>query len=144
MAGGRPPKFKTSEELQEKVDSYFLSLEYIDGDGLKQSRTPTIAGLAYHLGFLDRQSVYDYQEKEEFTCIIARARLYIECYWEENLDGKNANGSMFWLKNARSTWRDKHEVDHTTNGKDINETKIITKDEIMTKEELDDIGYIES
>lgn len=143
MAVGRPPKFNNREDLQNKVDSYFFSLEY-EVDGVKKMKTPTIAGLAYHLGFLHRSSVYEYQGKEEFTDIIARARLFIETYWEEMLGTKNANGATFWLKNARSTWRDKQELDHTTNGKDISETRIITKDEIMTKEELDDIGYIES
>ena len=74
MAGGRPPKFETVEEIEDSIGEYFKSLEY-EVDGLVQSKPATLSGLSYHLGFADRSSLYDYKEKPEFTYTIKRARL---------------------------------------------------------------------
>ena len=76
--------------MQEGIDEYFV---YIKGEVTKEvnengvmtdkvTRHPepaTITGLALFLGFNDRQSLYDYQEKPEFTCIVKKARTIVEC-----------------------------------------------------------------
>lgn len=120
---GRPALFKDAEELQTKIDEYFESLIYVDSDKQEQSKTPTLSGMAYFLGFCDRQSLYDYKGKDEFSCIIKRSRLFIESYYEENLSGRNPTGSIFWLKNAG--WKDKTEVDSVS----VNLTSDLTDDE---------------
>lgn len=90
--------FETPELLQDSVDNY-----------LKDNKTPTISGLAYHLGFESRQSFYDYEEKPEFTYTIRKCRLFMEAHYEARLQGNNPTGAIFWLKNAG--WTDKQEID---------------------------------
>ena len=102
---GRPLKYKTAEELQQAIDEWFDSFESKDGV------YPTMSGLAYHLGFSDRQSIYDYKGREEFSCTIKRALLRIESLHENNLYHNSPTGSIFWLKNR--DWKDKHETEHS-------------------------------
>jgi hypothetical protein len=63
MTAGRPLKYKTQEELQDAIDDYFINAEI-----------PTITGLALHLGFCSRQSMYDYEKTDGFADIIKLAR----------------------------------------------------------------------
>lgn len=98
MKTGRPLKYKTAKQLEDAILEYFK--------GLKEMQPPTISGLALHLGFDSRQSIYDYKEKPEFTYIIKRAILFMESYAEEQLlRGTSATGAIFWLKNHK--WTDK-------------------------------------
>ena len=98
--------FKTDKELQEKIEAYFEE---------KQDK-PTLTGLALHLGFCDRQSIYDYENNEEHSCTIKRARLRIESAYEERMHSNSNAGAIFALKNFG--WSDKQEIEHT--GKDGN------------------------
>lgn len=111
-AGGRPPKYKTPNELQERIDAYFNSCwvdkvtEVTDKEGKctmstvrYQDRPYTVAGLALGLGFNSRTSLLDYDAKPEFLNIIKKAKLQIETCWEEGLAGKSPTGNIFWLKN---------------------------------------------
>ena len=100
------PKYNTAE-LQRKVDEYF------DNNPEK----PTVTGLAYFLGFESRQSMYDYQKREQSSYSIKRAILRIEEKHEKNLYGSQSTGSIFWLKNR--DWTDKQNIDHTTGGEKI-------------------------
>ena len=100
MPGGRPPYFSSPDELEAKIDEYFKSGEII-----------TLTGLAYYLGFEDRQSLYDYQNREEYSCIIKRARLYVEMRYEQRLSGNAVTGAIFALKNMG--WKDKQETEHS-------------------------------
>lgn len=117
----RPPIYATPEELQEKIDQYF-----IDGVTTKtvaigkppnnytiEIEVPTITGLAYYLGFESRQSFYDYEEREGFSYTIKRVRLFIEKNYEEMLQSGNTTGAIFALKNFG--WKDKQEIDQNTN-----------------------------
>lgn len=119
---GRPPIFKTVEELQLKIDSYFQNCpdkrkimvrvqEWKSKYKVEHEvDCPTITGLALHLGFCDRQSFYDYKEKEEFSCTIKKARTFIEREYEKLLQS-NPTGAIFALKNF---WRtDKQEIHNT-------------------------------
>lgn len=122
--GGRPPIFKTPEDLQTEVDKYFEWVrgekEIIEIQGEKEEvwkrepRKITITGLALFLGFESRQSIYDYEEKGEFSYIIRKARLRVEENYEQNLHGNNCTGSIFALKNMG--WKDK--VEQEQYGKD--------------------------
>ena len=101
-AGGRPPKFKTVQALQDKIDEYF-NQEDLD--------TPTISELVYFIGFADRHSFYDMQKIKRFTHTIKRARLRIETHYEKQLLTKGSTGAIFALKNFG--WSDKQTIDHT-------------------------------
>ena len=126
--GGRPPKFKTKEEIQEKIDSYFQECEgipFFDDDGKplrtekgcvvyeKAPKPPTVTGLALALGFLSRQSLLEYQGKLEFSDTITRAKSYIEEYTERRLfDRDGVQGAKFSLINNFKGWSDKPEKDN--------------------------------
>jgi hypothetical protein len=140
--GGRPPFFKTPQELQEKINDYFDScwvdkiIEVTDKEGnctatnsRYQNRPYTIAGLAEYLGFCSRTSLLDYDAKMEFLNIIKKAKLKVEMNVEEFLlEGKNAAGPIFWLKN-HADYKDKQE--HEITGKDggpIKHTELTDED----------------
>lgn len=124
-AVGRPPKYNTKEEIQEKIDDYFKECE---GEILKDSegevvfdkygnpviiktRPPTITGLALALGFTSRQALLNYQAKKEFVDTITRAKARVEQYAEERLfDKDGANGAKFSLANNFKGWNEKQEV----------------------------------
>lgn len=90
---GQPPKYRSAELLAEAINAYFDSLK----DDMKP---PTVAGLAYALGFCDRQSLYDQEKRgSKFSCVIKRARVYIESCHEAGLYGNSCAGHIFWLKN---------------------------------------------
>lgn len=111
--GGRPPIFKTPQELETKIKEYFEScwidkvVEITDKEGnvtttnsRYQNQPYTIAGLASFLGFNSRQSLINYDTRKGFLDIIKKAKLKVEMNVEEYLlAGKNATGPIFWLKN---------------------------------------------
>jgi hypothetical protein len=100
--GGRPPFYKNIQELQIAIDQYFIDNQFT-----------TVSGLAYYLGFISRQSIYDYAEKIEFTYIIKKAVLRIEANYEMALrTDRSPAGSIFALKNMG--WKDTQ--DHNISG----------------------------
>lgn len=131
-AGGRPPKYKSKKELQEKIEAYFAECEgktvkYENGEPVLDKygqpvfvnkRPPTITGLALALGFTSRQALLNYEAKDEFVDTILRAKARVEQYTEERLfDKEGANGAKFSLTNNFEGWKDKKEVDATVSKK---------------------------
>lgn len=123
---GRPPKYKTKEEIQEKIDAYFESCKgtvRYDDDGnvlidkfgrpvIFDERPLTITGLALALGFNSRQTLLNYQGKKEFMDTIMRAKAQVEQYAEERLfDKDGANGAKFSLANNFEGWKEKQQID---------------------------------
>ena len=116
--GGRPLKFKTPEELQEKIDEYLGQCKILE-------RCPTIAGLARALE-VDRQTIYNYEKKDEFFDIIKRGRDYILAELEDKLvNENNVGGAIFIAKNYGYTDRITTENNNTYNIKDIDKLKEI-------------------
>ena len=108
---GRPPLYVTPEELAEAVSAYFLLPKRTEANPFPDP--PTLAGLAYFLGFCDRQSLTDQEERgEEFSCIIKRAKLLIQAAHEGGLYGTSCTGHIFWLKN-HAGYVDKQEMEHS-------------------------------
>lgn len=127
--GGRPPKFKTAEELENKVEEYFVlskgvyhfepatkinrkTRESEDYEKIVWDVEPepiTITGLALHLGFCDRQSLNDYEKNIEFSFIIKKARMRVENSYEKNLHNDKPSGSIFALKVMG--WQEKNPLD---------------------------------
>lgn len=111
--GGRPSTYETPEQLEKAVE------EYLDGSEVK-----TITGLALALGFESRQSLYDYEKRDEFSYIIRRAKLFVENYYElQLLTSNSSTGPKFALQ--QMGWSDKQEIDHTSKGEKITGSTVI-------------------
>lgn len=107
---GRPPKYKTPEEMQEAIDAYFAECTNPD-----KPQHMTVTGLALSLGFATRKSLLEYEDEPEFVNTVKRAKLRVENYIENRLFEANATGSIFNLKN-NFEWKDKSEVDQNLSG----------------------------
>lgn len=110
---GAKPKYETVEEMQKVIDAYFERCQgklLLDPDGnpildkwgqpiVYDKEMPTMAGLAYELGFTSRQSLLNYKKKGEFLDTITRAKLYIEARTATGLFHKDSyNGSRWTLE----------------------------------------------
>lgn len=124
--GGRPPMYKTKEEIQEKIDAYFEECKgrvLTDPEGnvltdksgrpiIVDSRPLTITGLALALGFNSRQALLNYQGRKEFNDTITRAKAIVEEYAESRLfDKDGANGAKFSLANNFEGWKEKQSIE---------------------------------
>lgn len=67
---GRPPLYSDPLFMEEKIDQYF--------DGLSGDDVPTVAELAFELGFATRNALWEYEQKPEFSDTVKRAKLRIE------------------------------------------------------------------
>lgn len=90
---GRPRAFKNVKELEEMIIKYYERCE------LKE-KPLTLSGLAVFIG-IDRKTLYNYGEKDEFFPTIKIAKDIIQADMEERaLSGdSNATFSIFALKN---------------------------------------------
>lgn len=101
--GGRPLKFQSVKELQEKIDDYFETTS-------KDERT--ITGLALHLDTF-RSVLCDYeQNRDEFSYAIKKAKQKVENWYEIDLKKHWRTWTIFALKNF--DWKDKSEVAQET------------------------------
>ena len=94
---GRPLAFNTVEELEIAVDDYFKSddahiVSFVDGSEVKMF-APTMSGLALHLD-VDRKTITNYSNKEDYFPTIRKARSKIEAHIEKRLYGNNVTGSL--------------------------------------------------
>ena len=102
------PLFESPEVLAAMVDDYLENppiRTVITKDGPVEYPAITITGLAMHLGFESRQSLYDYEKRDGFSYIIKKARLHVENAYEYQLQFGNSTGAIFALKNMN--WTDK-------------------------------------
>lgn len=115
---GAPARYKDPEKMKEDIDAYFANppTKILRKNGESQEIPfVSITGLALHLGFCSRQSMYDYEERPEFSYVIKKARTLIESEYEFLLQNGNTTGAIFALKQFQ--WTDKVEQD---NVQDIN------------------------
>lgn len=99
---GRPPKFKSKEELQTAIDKYFKSCD-------NDKEPYTICDLALACG-VDRKTILNYSKKEEFFPTIKEARMRCEAYAERRLFGNAVAGVIFNMKNNYG-YKDKIDVE---------------------------------
>jgi hypothetical protein len=108
MGAGRPLKFKSVKELEQKIKAYFDSCHDEEGKIIKPL---TITGLALALD-TSRETLMNYEGREEFFDAIKRAKLKVENYAEEQLFIKQSpTGPIFALKNFG--WDDKQQTEHS-------------------------------
>lgn len=119
---GRPPFYKTPEELRAAVNRYFEScagLPVYDADGLpvltkdgEQVRAgetpPTMSGLSLALGFKDRHTFSEQAKRgAAFREVVQLARLRVENYAERRLyNPQSYRGAAFVLQ-ACFGWQQK-------------------------------------
>ncbi len=98
-------KYKTAEELQEKVEEYFLTC-------YQNQRPYTISGLALWLG-LSTQTLRNYEKTygdTEYADIIKIAKQRVEEFAEKSLyENGKTTGAKFVLQNNFG-WSDKQDV----------------------------------
>lgn len=133
---GRPLRYETLAELEQAITAYFndcdphLTKRMVEtgatGEGeamfglrnvMTEQRPYTMSGLAHALK-ISRQTLLDYGDRPEYLDTIEDAKERVHRYTEEQLFGKSSTGAAFSLKNNWN-WRDKQELDHTTNGQTI-------------------------
>ena len=103
---GRPLKYKSAAEMQKVIDRYFDTCD-------KEGRPYTVTGLAMELD-LDRRSLVNYSERDEFFLTIKKAKARVERYIEEHMYSANVTGLIFNLKNNFG-WVDRQEIEqHNT------------------------------
>jgi hypothetical protein len=136
-------KFKTVQELNEKIDAYFKSCEDPENPG-HYKRPLTMSGLALALD-TNRQTLMVYkngeydpvypegtkdEEKHLYSDSLKRALAIVEKYVEEYMFlGKNQTGVIFNAKNNFG-WQDKYHNDLTSNGKNLFNLKDTTDAEL--------------
>lgn len=142
--GGRPPIYDCSKEedikkVEDLCDEYF---EYIKGEykedefeyepgkfetkkeTIRKAEPPTVTGLTLFIGFESKSTLYDYSNKVEFSHSIKKALTRIEQYHEIATSyGDKCVGNIFILKNFG--WKDNQGIDHTTNGKELNQPTVL-------------------
>ena len=107
---GRKPKYSELDTLEKKIDEYFA---------VTPKNEYATNGLALYLGYNDKTSlyynldrierIYNHKNSPEFSNPIKKALTRIELMHEIGLNGSNAAGHIFALKN--SGWRDRIEQD---------------------------------
>lgn len=131
--GGRPPKYATPEELQQKITEYFEHIdksneEAITTGNLSDYELPTISGLLLFCGFSHLQQFFDQEKRsDEFSDVVKRAKAVVMKIHEKRLGSTTPTGSIFWLKNFG--WKDTQQIDHTNNGTSFNQ---LTDDQLRT------------
>lgn len=111
MPGGRPRIYKSVAKLEKDCESFF---ELCAEEGVR----PTITGLALHLGFADKTTLYEYRDRPEFSYPIKKSLLLIEKCLELKLENQAVTGIIFALKNMG--WKDKVETGFTdSEGNDL-------------------------
>lgn len=134
---GRPPIFKTPEEMQKVIDEYFEwcdnKTKEIHSEKLGAMIVPdpepyTMSGLALKLG-MNRRTLVDYAEKDEFLPTIKAARNKVEYDIERRMNNKDTftPGLIFNTKN-NFNWTDKSETDITSKGEKIETNTIVFSD----------------
>lgn len=119
---GRPLKFKSVEELENRIKEYFKECDRWrpvqvvfkwEVNTVMKQIPYTITGLASFL-WTNRQTLINYEEKEEYFDTIKKAKEKVERDMEERamMWENNATMSIFSLKN-NFDWKDKSEVDET-------------------------------
>jgi len=122
---GRPLKFKTVEEMQEKIDAFFRDEDPIGW---------TVTGLALAID-TTRDLLYNYEDFGEFNNAIKIAKAKIRHEAEKRLHKRGNAGDIFMLKNYG--YRDKQELDTKISG-NINLTDLANLAKIAQKEDEED------
>ncbi len=119
---GQPPKFSSVEALEKKVNEYFDSPDAYMDTPEGPVFAPTMSGLALYLD-MDRRSLTNYANRDEFFPTIKKARARVEQHLERKLYGGQVAGVIFNLKNNFG-WMDKLEDSSSKDSETVNKIQI--------------------
>ena len=102
---GRPLKIESPEQMEKILNEYFATTD---------ENKITLTGICLALD-LDKNNFYEYEKREGYEKIVKRARMIVENSYEMSLRENGRTGDIFALKNFG--WKDKTEVENTTNNK---------------------------
>jgi hypothetical protein len=125
MGAGRPLLFETPEALQKQIEKYFKSCWGYKRDKqgqlilddtpdttskyvMEQVKPYTVSGLAVYLN-TSRETLMNYQKRDEYFDTIKKAKDMIYAYTEEFLFTNKPTGAIFSLKHNYG-WKDKQEI----------------------------------
>lgn len=110
-------KMLSPEQFKQKSEEYF-------DECIAKDEAPTIAGLAFHLGFSSRQSMHDYAKDDDYKIELDRARLFIEAYVSKKVMSKESftPGQIFYLKSVFG-YEDKQQIEHSEKVTDTGENE---------------------
>ena len=101
-------KYTNPKDLENTIQTYFEQMR-------AEKRPLTITGLCIAVGFKSRQTLLDYEEKEQYGHLIREAKMRCQNYAEELLfQNRNVYGVIFNLTNNYG-WRNRMDV--VTEGK---------------------------
>lgn len=98
----RPLLFKSKAKLEKKIEKFFK-------DCKKKKKVATITGLAVALD-TSRETLLNYEKREEFFDTIQRAKQIIEAETEQKLFSAYTNGAKFSLTNNFKRWSERVEI----------------------------------
>lgn len=136
--GGQPPKYKTSQELAEKIAEY---LNWEDEAKRPDSYSGagkgiyTLSGCALYLGFASKSSMDDQAKRDsEFSNVIDRFKLFMSHWNEQKLYwGGTFPAANFWLKNFGG-YTDESTVNNNTVVTEVKTTTITGTPPLENKE----------
>ena len=102
----KPPAFNSPEQLETLIKAYL-------NEEIDNKRIPTITGLALKL-WISRQSLLNYENKDEYFDIVKQAKEVILSLTEQKLIQKETFTPwlIFYLKNTfKDEYKDKVEID---------------------------------
>lgn len=99
-------KMLSPEEFKKKSEEYFDECK-------AQDEAPSIAGLAFHLGFSSKQSIFDYRKDPEYAHEANRATLFIEAWLNKKVVNKDTYSPGQWhILKSNFGYEDKRSLDH--------------------------------
>lgn len=103
---GRPPLFKSLEDLEEKIEAFWKWIK-------KNKKHPTMSRLAVFLE-CDRKTIVNYSHKDEFFHTIKKVRALIEADKNEMLFDRTipTAGVIFDLVNNTEDWKNPQHHKH--------------------------------
>jgi hypothetical protein len=103
--------FASARQLSKLITQYFEPTED------ENDEPPTLAGLAYFLGFTSRQEYESFEAKGKYSALLKRARLRIEAAYEKKLHFHSSSGAVFALRTmARNDLADYKSQDKEADG----------------------------
>lgn len=101
---GRPNKWKTPEELKEKINSFFDHCK-------KENEHPIVEGLALWLE-TNKQTILNYEAKDDYKDVIEDAKLRIANHVMSRAMKGDINPTIaIWVSKNHYGYKDKTEVD---------------------------------
>ena len=124
--GGRPTLFSSPEEMQDKIDTFFLEYEQkceqAEEAGKPKPPVPGKPHLMLALGMRSRDTYNRYKNGahgKEFSDTLKSAELKLEAMWVDLLSTNSSAGVIFYMKNAFQ-YKDRVDQDITSGGQPIN------------------------